>query len=249
MGRITGIKIKGLLILSAFFMVCSSQVIRHKSTISKGLMLYYPLLEGGGNIAVNYGDAGSRYNGVLTNGATWTPSPFGKVAKFDGTDDYIESNYIMATATSFTMGGWGYSTSNGLNNRMMGNADASTGNTGADIIWGYSGASQLYCVRRNNANVGTLDFASITVPNLTSRWHHIMITYDVSSGSKLYFDGVLMSSNTNLGFASVYSFKIGRDGLTNTPFNGNVCHVGIWNRALTQQEVKQLFITPNILLK
>lgn len=243
------IKIKTFLILSVVFMICSSQVIRHKSSISQGLMLYYPLLEGGGNIAVNYGDLGSRYNGVLTNGTTWSGSRFGKVAKFDGSDDYIECTYVLPSSTSFTIGGWGYSTSNGLNNRMLGNADATAGLTGTDIIWGYSGASQLYCVRRNNANVGTLDFASITVSNLSTGWHHIMVTYDVNAGSKLYYDGVLMSTNTNLGFTSSLTFRIGKDGASTNPFNGNVCHVGIWNRALTQAEVQQLFINPNILLK
>ena len=209
-----------------------------------GLVHYYPLNEQGGSIAF---DGIGNLNGVLTNGAYFTNG----ACNFDGVDDYIETNYIPPSSTSFTMCGWGKSIANGIRNRVMGNSSSTTGLNGADIIWGYDAATRIYGVRRVGVNNGTTDlnYTGSSTSNLSSGWHFVAHTYDVVTGSALYWDGIQILTNSNLGFTSTLPFRIGRVGNGVDHFNGQIKDVRWYNRALSPTEVMDLYVNPNKLLK
>jgi hypothetical protein len=73
-------------------------------------------------------------------------------------------------------------------------------------------------------------------------WSHIVFTND-GSIAKLYQDGVLLSSNITTGAVTLAgNANFGR--MVNPAydaFNGKIDDIGIWNRALTQQEITNLF--------
>jgi hypothetical protein len=77
-------------------------------------------------------------------------------------------------------------------------------------------------------------------------WHNITVTYDGngSSGINLYLDGLTTSSNVNNPIVSLNTLNsfVKTIGRLNDIYNfaGNYDDIGIWNRALTQQEISSL---------
>jgi hypothetical protein len=80
-------------------------------------------------------------------------------------------------------------------------------------------------------------------------WHHIVLTHDYNlQQAKLFIDGVLIETLNSSSFSTnslIDRFVFGGDLNTNTSANatlfGQLDDIGIWNRALTPQEITQLF--------
>jgi hypothetical protein len=78
-------------------------------------------------------------------------------------------------------------------------------------------------------------------------WHQIVTTYNGAGNRvKMYVDGVLQDSSAvvTLGTADSY-FVIGNSPWTNIPFMGQIDDVGLWNRALTDCEIQNLYNSSN----
>jgi len=79
---------------------------------------------------------------------------------------------------------------------------------------------------------------------LDGLWHHIVCKLS-SVGMQIYVDGVLTAENLSVSSAQVYTgyWRVG--GLNNATvipaMLGKVDDIGIWNRALTQQEITDLY--------
>jgi hypothetical protein len=78
-------------------------------------------------------------------------------------------------------------------------------------------------------------------------WHHVVYTCNrISAESKIYFDGNLMVSNNGtpgspLNYGAC-NLKIGEKPCGNSDYwGGKIDDIGIWNRALTQQEITNLY--------
>jgi uncharacterized protein (TIGR02145 family) len=78
-------------------------------------------------------------------------------------------------------------------------------------------------------------------------WTHAVFTFD-GFILKLYINGVLISSNSSPGFSlntnGNSGISIGVSDQANGhwgPFDGKIDDVGLWNRALNQQEITQLY--------
>lgn len=93
----------------------------------------------------------------------------------------------------------------------------------------------------------------LTVPttNLSNGWHNAVITYD-GTVRKLYLDGVnvgtdnsgavsVANTTVTIGSAAVIPGANGSDG-----FKGKIDDLGIWNRALTSQEINQVYSGGNV---
>ncbi len=182
--------------------------------------------------------SGNGNNGTLINGVGYSATD-GGILTFDGVNDYISTS-LVTPSTAFSYGLWvKTSTSNNIANRPIGNGDYSGGLSGASMILAYS-SNQSYFVRRAGVNNGDRDIFAPSVTNFLGNWHYIVMTYDGTNGMKVYCDNVLLGTNAVLGFTSINTLSVGRDG-TGGAFNGSIGATQVYNKALTVGEIDQNF--------
>jgi len=196
-----------------------------------------------GNIA--HDSAGSN-NGTLVNGPAWTTGKIAGALAFDGVDDYVEIPDTNLNLTSqVTLSAW-------VNIKSRTTRQAIVGQ------WNYidSPAKQSVLLDARGdidqrfgfslSNDGT-DATRTTVYSeqrfLPETWYHVVGTYD-GSIMKLYINGEMESSASKTGniFISNTEWLIGAlNSGTDAYFNGIIDDVRIYNRALSETEVRQIF--------
>jgi hypothetical protein len=187
------------------------------------------------------------------NGVTGTPSggvgfdTTYKAFTFDGVDDKI-----TATLTN-PAGAWVHSTSMWFKVNSLSTANtlfSIKNNTTAEfnktphLIIDTNGERINYAFWGNDVNFG--GYGGI-VPN---KWYHISTTYSGGSDAssrKVFLNGIKLgiSSTSTAGVLNVYAnstLKIGvyADGTTN-PFNGSIANFRLYNRALSADEIWELY--------
>ncbi len=181
--------------------------------------------------------SGNGNNGTLINGVGYSATN-GGILTFDGVNDYVNTS-LITPLTAFSYGVWAKtSVSGNFANRVMGNANSDSGNSGSCIILGAQ-PNKFYVIRR--ASGASYDFYSSTITNFSGNWHYIVHTYDSINGSKAFCDNVQVGSNASIGFTSLLPFRVGRDGNGADAFNGSVGAVQVYNKALTVGEIDQNF--------
>jgi hypothetical protein len=200
-----------------------------------GLVLYLTFDEGSGNIAYDY--SGNKNNGTLYNGVAWVDGKFGKALSFDGVDDYVggfteskfDLDYITISVWVKVNGEFSI-----ISKRCY-----AGGSTRAYDLY-YSNGRINFCFSTDGTNPYTLSY-----PISLETWYHIVATYDGING-KLYINGNLVSSSSVSGtlYKNNYDFVIGYLSATSPPsgfFNGTIDEVQIYNRALSEEEIKFLY--------
>ena len=206
----------------------------------RGLVLWLKFNEGSGSIAYD----SSFYNNHGTiHGATWVNGKFGKALSFDGVDDYVDcGNDFTSISAEFTIELW-MKTSDTSDTRTP-ISYATTHSDNEILLYNYKNFG-LYV---GNSAVGTGVSAN------DGKWHHIVWTWKSSGGeTKLYKDGSLVYSGT---LQSGYTINHGTDRRliigqeqdsvggsfqTSQAFNGIIDEVRIYNRALSENEIKMLY--------
>lgn len=82
-----------------------------------------------------------------------------------------------------------------------------------------------------------------------TEWHHLVVSYNSSNIMTIYFDGNAVSTSSTTSYTNVANFKTyfgarpNTQGISTTTFfhNGKLDDIGIWDRALTQQEITNLY--------
>jgi hypothetical protein len=75
-------------------------------------------------------------------------------------------------------------------------------------------------------------------------WHHVVAVSDHTAGTYLYIDGVLVEENTTppVLASNAQNLMIGENpDARNREWEGSIDDVGIWNRVLTEAEVKEIW--------
>jgi hypothetical protein len=206
-----------------------------------GLVSYWALDENGGTLAY---DNQSTNNGTLYNSPVWQAESncvSGSCLSFDGTNDYMDTNSIslMSGATIGAIEAWVKINALGtpyasIRNAIVGKASS------PDNAFGFSNTENKLRLRLGNVvNLDSISTISV------GQWYHVVGTWD-SLGMKIYINGVLDNSNTNV--VSWYDnlnlpTVIGRiyTGSTGGSFNGLIDEVRIYNRALTADEIAQRY--------
>jgi hypothetical protein len=214
-------------------------------------------------------DALNTYNGTAQGGLTYGVGKVGTAFVFNGTTaavrlpdnslnsltgDFSISNWVYLPPTYLGTGGatvymlWNVTAPTWANN-LKGIALRITSNTivGFTIWDGVSSASVSF-----NDNTATY------LKN--NSWVHITATRKGSTGSKLYLNGVLVSSNTstmNPVYSSTFQTpNIGNLRTTNSSgtvlinndfaFNGTkIDGLSVWSKELTQSEITELYNSGN----
>ena len=202
-------------------------------------------------------DSSGNGNNGTVNGAIPDNDRYGSTNHsylFNGINNYIRvsNNPNLVLDSNFTISCWVKIL--GLNTFNTFLSNASNNQTGVSgWVWGYANFSSPAKIHfqaypfYNNSTLSQIG------GNLTNTWHNISVTYDKGDSKLKYFVNGQMTdtftiayniTNANLDFFIGNHFQNNNPSTpvpTNGSFNGNIDDIGIWNRALTQQEITDLY--------
>ena len=212
-----------------------------------GLVLWLPMDEGSGNITYDYSGYGN--NGTLYNGTTicggidnchlWVDGKINKAINFDGADDYVQvlNSLSLNITGTITIAVW-------FNQGAGGNYFEVVVAKPLAYFIGWRNAADYRATSGLFFSDGTQYYlrSSTTLPSdWLNKWHFLVGTYD-GNIMKLYIYGVLNNSHTISKTIRItsYNLHIGKFFTTDW-FNGIVDEVLIYNRALNEEEIKELY--------
>jgi hypothetical protein len=226
--------------LAVILAALSTVTVQGQLSLTNGLVAYYPF-NGSANDA-----SGNGLNGNPVN-ITYTTNRFGIATNsvlLSGSSSYVGVNYAtnfnFSPSGQFTLSAWfklnGFgSGSGGIGSLIVKGPSTGVWDYGLEcpefekyVLWaGLSAESP--CVSTNILQLGN--------------WYHGVVTYS-NALWQLYLNGVLLvTTNTSYKITqSTGGIAIGRKGEASTDnFNGAIDDVRIYSRALTANEVAQLY--------
>jgi hypothetical protein len=183
---------------------------------------------------------GTANNGTVGGNTSVTDEAF----TFDGTGDYITSTVTTGTGNrSFSVACWfNFTTLGGLLWGFTGTTD------GTDNSPSNNSTPHAYFNTTGSINFDFWASATVTAENLIepNRWYAGVWTYD-GNARKIYIDGTQVNvpqSSTPLSIidnTSRLSIGIYPTNLSGGPMTGSVANFRLFNRALTSDEIYQLY--------
>ncbi|NWF67389.1 MAG: LamG domain-containing protein, partial [Campylobacterales bacterium] len=199
--------------------------------ISDGLVAHYEF-EGNANDSSGNGNNGTEYGGV-----GYVDGVIGKAGSFDGMDNYISRN-IDVSETKYSVSVFFKTTS--LDGGLFQVGDGELGVNGHD--------RHIYL---SSGKVCTRVWSDETICTGTkyddNSWHNIVHKYD---GTKqyIYVDGSLLATgskgSSDFDWQTHISIGFSQDAY-NKYFNGLIDDLRIYNRALSDSEIKELYNLKN----
>jgi hypothetical protein len=182
--------------------------------------------------------------GVLTNGAFWQ----GEGIKFDGSNDYIsvgDTPSLRITTAEISLLAWMYDDASSLTGAFCGKVVSSH-----NYVLSIDDAGQIISFDLNTSagrvtldkpgGGGGLDF-------MHNRWNLVAGVYN-GAAMQIYVNGVAIGASaaqTGTMVGVTDGFAIGAKGTgAALPYNGLLRGVSVYNRALTQAELLQLYTLP-----
>lgn len=200
---------------------------------TNGLVAYYPF-NGDAQDAVGA-------NHGIVSGATITTDRFGQINKaynFDG-NDYISIGNKIISGNQITLSTWFFSNGQNLG---IGQHLISTGNQNDYGFQLNSNAELIGYLYTGNSTYNQLNGNLVSIG-----WNHAVLKYD-GALAKLYINGVLKTQKNVSGNIDSWQQDFLAFGVyylngvpTNSFFNGKIDDIRIYNRALTDTEVQQLY--------
>jgi hypothetical protein len=238
-GNLNTLIMKNKLLILAMGFALTTQIILAQVPSyvpTNGLVGYWPF-NGNAN-----DESGNGNNGTV-NGATLTidrNENENSAYSFDGVNDRIFINNSSSFDTeSWSISAWYLTSATGHNRISSKSSDIVSGETNYLAIIVLEG--NVYGSASQNGNTNN------PLPidnNLTNngQWHHVV--YIRGGGNfSLYVDGVLTSQVFDMfgNLANTNPLYFGSPASNSQFFNGKLDDIGIWNRALTQQEITNLY--------
>jgi lysophospholipase L1-like esterase len=215
-----------------------------------GPLAYWPLNETSGTVAKNLGSLGAAANGTYSGPVlAQAAAPGGGLApRFDGTNKYVN---VKTAALDAAFSGAG-----------------SIGHVGSVSVWakstGFTDGLQNYLlsfVVDGNNWIALHDPGSannrftMTKSNLGSRdecfrtdafhtdWFNATMTWDNNNDRIRYYrDGALLETDVVLGTFTAGALLTGTIGYSSVSWVGNIAHVALWNRELTEAEIQNTIV-------
>jgi hypothetical protein len=227
-----------------YFNQSSSFCTSLSGSLQNGLVGYWPFCGNAND------QSGNGLNGTV-NGATLTADRFGNsnsAYSFDGVNDFISTSYSGILGTnSRSISFWYNSNSNNTEETVF--TDYGGNNCGEGF------ACTLFPSNKPGVD-NTCSYIKSNSMTSVNSWNYYTVTYDSSDSPfiyncKLYINGVLQSStqssstlyniNTLNGINMIFGSSRLFDSSSVQFFNGKLDDIGVWNRALTPQEITQLY--------
>lgn len=220
-----------------FFNQSSSFCYTLSGSLQNGLIGYWPFCGNAND------QSGNNNNGVV-NGASLTTDRFGNTNSaynFNGTSNKINfgTSQSLINLSQFTYSVWINRSVNCGNDAIV--ISNYGGNWAGNLLFGKvinNGDAQI---RLHKQNLSINSSSSIS----DNQWINLVAVKD-NSTLKLYKNGLLIQTTDISNFGSVnnisFPFVIGGAGWSDSNyFMGKIDDVGVWNRALTPQEISQLY--------
>ena len=202
-------------------------------------------------------ESGSGNNGTVMNGVLLTSDRFNNLNSaysFDGIDDRIFiNNSIFDNGSNFTYSSWCFlntiiNPNNGNNSHPILNTSPHNG-LGVILNWGSSNKYSIMVGSGTPSISWNTLFNSLSNQNIEIQtWKFITLVKSLNTYS-LYINGVIDQTWVANSSVQSYLYKLyfgGGDPLnTNEVLNGKLDDIGIWNRALTQEEITGLYNSAN----
>jgi len=190
-------------------------------------------------------DSAGSNDGTVT-GAT-NGSSYGKINEgynFDGSNDYINSNYNPTSRAAFSISFWAKTSSTTDFTLLLFNYKVSGGVRGHALYHRGSYIQSSLYISGNNA--GDINQVLSTTGWNDGDWHHYVITYDGTT-QNIYIDGSDEKASTTYtqtgALPQGISYYIGcrNKGTPDRFLPGDIDEVGFWNRAISSSEVTELY--------
>jgi hypothetical protein len=232
--------------------------------LSRGLVGCWPMNETSGNIVKDLSLNGR--NGTFVGSSIRLPSTMGSVVNFTSVNQaslaYINCNDTLSFAPNkpFSLLAWIYATSFNSGNQagfpIISKYNSAGGVYSGEYSFSVEG-NVLYFQCLEDSPIKRIKTTGSQVLSLNT-WYQCVATYDGSGGQgglNLYLDGVytpqtkgIENSYTQMIYYSSSSFLIGGlligDNTYYAMANGGIANALVYNRALSPQDVAQLYYSP-----
>lgn len=180
--------------------------------------------------------SGNNNNGTLTNGASVINTRGGRALDFDGVNDVVSCPQVPFTGTgNFSISLWALQGAIRASDHAIKFGTATLNN--AVGIFNGSGNNLAIGLHANIASE-----ASLTANLATNVFYHVVGTC-TPSRREIWLNGVLQGTSTatvNYDITSTF-FNIGAAQSVLVPWNGRLDDIRIYNRLLSDNEIRQLF--------
>ena len=170
----------------------------------------------------------------------WVDGKLGKALEFDGINDYVNcgNDPSLHITDAITIEAW--VKLNELGGGTAGTDKWIAGRGQADITHLRIGNGNLVFGWGDSVTGDALSGGSITINN----WYHVVGTIE-GYDAKIYVNGVEVNSKTSTkqaNYTGAAGWRISRYWSTYGYFNGTIDEVGIYSRALTEDEIYQHYL-------
>jgi hypothetical protein len=241
---------KTLLILAVFTfgITAFSQIPNYVP--SNGLVGWWPF-NGNAN-----DESGNGNNGTV-NGATLANDRFGNANQaygFDGVDDFVEitdnPNYSFMLNSTYSVNIWFRLTNLGSTQAFIGQGDGDGLNQ--NRFWRISYYSNNNISNHIRGDLSDpFDTKNLFPWSSINQWHMVTMVRNYNNNLKMYIDGGLIDTDTDItGIASPFTqqrnlyigaFFNSYPNILMQFLNGSLDDISIWNRALTECEIQDLY--------
>ena len=216
-----------------------------KNNLKTGLVGWWTM-DGQDVTAVTTTDKSSTGANVSRKGGiSVVAGKIGQALNFNGTTGYVSTTNVFSfnsSSVDHTYSAWVYErASTAAYNWIINNGSNSTG---SNLIIGGVGGNCASGVIGFFYGGGTAVTCGTTVLT-TNAWHHVVTVYSSSTNKvAFYLDGIANGTSAALGSWAVSAAPVvlGRWGANDSfYFNGKIDDVRIYNRALSQAEITELY--------
>lgn len=201
--------------------------------ITTGLVAYWKFDEGSGTTAAD--SSGNNNTGTLTNGPTWTAGKVNSAVSLNGTNQYVALGSDLMASGDRTACAWAYLAA------PMANISWQSIFNSVYFTVQYFFANGTYSLEVTSDNNHLVSYSLPSSP--VGVWNHIYVVRPGGPGlnATLYVNGVNVAADSDGDPNTAFNLDIG--GNTNNPiyFNGKIDEVRVYNRLLTDQEIKRLY--------
>lgn len=210
------------------------------------VVLAVPMDEGSGN--KTYDQSGNHNDGTLYptsvevddyDGPQWVDGKFGKALSFDGEDDYVDcgNDESLNITDEVTIEAW-INPQKAHLGRIVSKWDSPTNNR-SYLLSFLNGHLEFFISPYGSA---AYEYITSSTTIETNRWSHVVATRESDGIMRLFINGVEDAERGSVTdiFASMAPLRIGQQENSNY-FNGLIDEIRIYSRALTAEEISDLY--------